>query len=103
MALNCKFVLDDSIIESQFLVDKQGLAPIAMGGMPKPFLGLTQHIINWQELTVDAALSGDKEMLYQALLACPYVHDMNAAKRIMYELLKAHSEYMPQFKKKSRR
>jgi len=39
-------------------------------------------------------------MLYQALLACPYVHDMNTAKQIMDELLQAHSEYMPQFKKK---
>jgi len=94
---------NDSIIESQFIVDRQGLTPIALGGIPKPFLGLTQHIINWQELTVDAALSGDKEMLYQALLACPYVHDMNAARHIMDELLKAHSEYMPQFKKASKR
>ena len=93
---------NDSIVESQFIVDKQGLTPIAIGGIPKPFLGLTQHIINWQELTVDAALSGDKEMLYQALLACPYVHDMKAAEQIMDELLKAHSEYMPQFKKKSK-
>jgi len=89
----------DSIVEGHCIVDKRGLTPIAMGDLPKPFLGLTQHIINWQELTVDAALSGDKDMLYQALLACPYVHDMNAAKAIMNELLKAHNEYMPQFKK----
>jgi len=89
-----------SIVEGQFIVDKRGLTPIALGDLPKPFLGLTRHIINWQELTVDAALSGDKDMLYQALLACPYVHDMNTAKQIMDELLQAHSEYMPQFKKK---
>lgn len=73
---------------------------MATGDLPKPFLGLTQHIINWQELAVDAALSGDKDVLYQALLACPFVHDMNAAKSIMDELLEAHAEYMPQFKKK---
>jgi alpha-galactosidase/6-phospho-beta-glucosidase family protein len=73
---------------------------VATGDLPKPFLGLTQHIINWQELAVDAALSGDKDVLYQALLACPFVHDMNAAKSIMDELLEAHAEYMPQFKKK---
>ena len=91
----------DSIVEGQYIVDKRGLTPVAMGDVPKPFLGLTQHIINWQELTVDAALSGDKDMLYQALLACPYVHDMTAAKAIMDELLKAHSGYMPQFKKTS--
>ena len=89
-----------AIVEGNCIVDKRGLTPIAMGDLPKPFLGLTQHIINWQELTVDAALSGDKDVLYQAILACPYVHDMNMAKNIMDELLEAHSNYMPQFKKK---
>lgn len=88
-----------SIVEGPCIVDKRGLTPIAAGDLPKPFIGLTQHIINWQELTVDAALSGDKDVLYQALLACPYVHDMGMAKKIMDELLKAHAEYMPQFKK----
>ncbi len=90
---------EDSIVEGNCIVDKRGLTPIAMGDLPKPFLGLTHHIINWQELTVDAALSGDKDVLYQALLTCPYVHDMNTAKDIMNELLEAHAEYMPQFKK----
>jgi len=92
---------NDSIVEGQCIVDKRGLTPIAMGDLPKPFLGLTQHIINWQELTVDAALCGDKYLLYQALLACPYVHDMKVAKDIMDELMGVHKEYMPQFKKKS--
>jgi 6-phospho-beta-glucosidase len=89
----------NSIVEGQCTVDKRGLTPIATGDLPKPFLGLTQHIINWQELTVDAALSGDKDLLYQALMACPYVQDMKAAKTIMDELFEAHAEYMPQFRK----
>lgn len=88
----------DAIVEGPCIVDKRGITPIVMGDLPKPFLGITLHILNWQELTVDAALSGDKNLLYQALLACPYVHDMKAAKAIMEELLEAHAEYMPQFK-----
>jgi len=69
-----------------------------MGELPRCFLGLTLHTINWQELAVDAAVTGDKDILYQALLASPYVHDMEAAKKTMDELLIAHAEYMPQFK-----
>ncbi len=87
-----------AILEGPCIVDARGLVPIAVRDLPKPFVGLTQHIINWQELTVDAALSGNKKILYQALLACPYVHDMKAAKAIMDELLVAHAAYMPQFK-----
>jgi 6-phospho-beta-glucosidase len=88
---------NDAIVEGHCIVDKRGLTPIVAGDLPKPFLGVTQHILNWQELTVDAALNGDKNLLYQALLASPYVHDMEAAKEIMKELLKAHAQYMPQF------
>ena len=80
-------------------MNSRGITPIAMGDLPKAFLGITHHVINWQELTVDAALSGDVKLLYQALLACPYVHDMDAARVIMDELLQAHAEYMPQFKR----
>jgi len=87
-----------AILEGSCIVDARGPVPIAMGDLPKPFVGLTQHVINWQELTVDAALSGDKSLLYQALLASPYVHDMKAARAIMDELLVAHAGYMPQFR-----
>jgi len=90
----------DAIVEGHCIVDKRGLTPVVVGDLPKPFLGITQHILNWQELTVDAALTGDKDLLYQAVLACPYVHDMEAAKKITDDLLKAHAEYMPQFQKK---
>ena len=89
----------DAIVEGPCIVDKRGITPITIGDLPKCFLGITLHTINWQELTVDAALSGDRNILYQALLACPYVHDMEAAEKIMDELFEAHAEYMPQFKK----
>jgi 6-phospho-beta-glucosidase len=87
-----------AIVEGQCVVDSRGPTPVTLGALPKPMLGLTLHTLNWQELTVDAALSGDKQVLYQALLASPYVHDMKAAKAIMDELLVAHAKHMPQFK-----
>jgi 6-phospho-beta-glucosidase len=92
---------NDAIVEGHCIVDKRGLTPIVVGDLPKPFLGVTRHILNWQELTVDAALSGDKDLLYQAILASPYVHNMEVAKKIMEELLKVHEQYMPQFKQKT--
>jgi len=90
----------NAVVEGHCMVDKRGLTPIIAGSLPKPFLGITQHILNWQELTVDAALSGDKDLLYQAVLASPYVHDLRAAKVTIEELLKAHAQYMPQFRRK---
>ena len=89
---------DDAMVEGTCLVGDGGPIPLAMGPLPRPFVGLVMHNITWQHLTVDAALTGDKKILYQALLASPYVHDMQAAREIMDELLVAHADLMPQFK-----
>ena len=88
----------DAVVEGHAMVDERGITPLNVGDLPKPFVGLAQQIIEWQELSVEAALTGDKDILYQALLACPYVIDTIPAKKIMDELLVAHSDYMPQFK-----
>jgi len=87
-----------AIVEGQCVVDARGPTPIAIGDLPKAVLGQTLATLAWQDLSVDAALSGDKKVLYQALLAAPYVHDMKAAKQTMDELLVAHADLMPQFK-----
>ena len=88
----------EAIVEVPAVVDGSGAKPLCVGSVPKSILGLILHLLNWQELTVDAALSGDKNVLLQALLACPYVHSLKAADKILEELLAAHAPYMPQFK-----
>lgn len=88
-----------SIVEVPTIVDGSGTHPLCMGKLPKGILGLTLHLIEWQELTVDAALSGDKNLLFQALLSCPYVHSLRNAEKVFNDLFKAHAPYMPQFKK----
>ena len=98
--LNCGSISnlpDDAVVEGTCIVGSAGPVPLAMGPLPKPFVGLAMHNITWQHLTVDAALTGDKKILYQALLASPYVHNMQAARTIMEELLEAHRGLMPQF------
>ncbi|HLZ10016.1 MAG TPA: hypothetical protein VKT80_15610 [Chloroflexota bacterium] len=87
-----------AIVEGQCVVDARGPTPIAIGDLPKAVLGQTLATLAWQDLSVDAALSGDKKVLYQALLAAPFVHDMKAAKQTMDDLLVAHADLMPQFK-----
>lgn len=88
---------DDAVVEGPGIVDERGFTPLRMGKLPKQFVGLTKSVINWEELGVEAALTGDKDTLLHALLVCPYVDDIDSAKSIMNELLEAHDEYMPQF------
>jgi 6-phospho-beta-glucosidase len=89
---------DSTIVEGPVIINAKGVNPIPMGKLPKPFVGLSYHLITWAELSVDAALSGDKSILYQAILACPYVHDMTDAKTIMEEMLIANAKFLPQYK-----
>lgn len=90
---------DDAIVEGPVIVNARGINPIPMGPLPKQFVGLTHKLITWADLTVDAALAGDKKLLYRAILECPFVHDMGVAKTVMEEMFELNYRYMPQYKK----
>jgi len=86
-----------AIVEVPALVDASGVRPLCIGHLPKGVLGLTQSLIAWQELSVDAALSGDRNLVIQALLAHPWVVSMKHAEAMADEMLAAHAAYLPQF------
>lgn len=87
-----------AIVEVPALIDAGGVKPLCMGKLPKGLRALASEIINWEELTVDAALSGDRKMLLQALMAHPkWPVTYDKAGKICSEMLVAHSKYIPQF------
>jgi len=88
---------EGSIVEVPALVDANGVKPLCMGKLPKGVVGLTQSLITWQELTVDAALSGSRDLVLQALLAHPWVLSVKQAEALCDEMLSAHAAYLPQF------
>lgn len=87
-----------AIVEIPALVDASGVKPLCMGELPKGVLGLTQTLITWQELSVEAALTGDRNLVVQAILAHPWVQSALDAERMCDELLAAHADYLPQFR-----
>jgi 6-phospho-beta-glucosidase len=52
---------------------------------------------NYEQLAVEAALSGSKELALLALMAHPLVHDYEIAVPLLDELLAANQAYLPQF------
>lgn len=52
---------------------------------------------NMEELVIEAAVKGDRERLYQALVINPLVREETLANDLMEELLEAHKEDLPQF------
>jgi 6-phospho-beta-glucosidase len=85
------------IVESPAVVGAFGAQPIAVGDLPETVLPMTETLARARKLTVDAALSGDKERLLTALMSDPLVDSLTKAKPLMEEMLTAQAQWLPQF------
>ncbi len=90
----------EAVVEVSAVVDGYGIRPVRVGPLPEPLAAdLRQHIAV-QELTVEAALTGDRKVALQAFLTDPQVAAKltpGEAERLLEEMLKAHAEHLPQF------
>ncbi|WP_080875779.1 6-phospho-beta-glucosidase [Oceanobacillus timonensis] len=91
----------DAVIEANCVITKQGPKPIAIGKIPAPVRGMIQNMKAMEELVIQAGISGDYEDAYNAFLVNPLVQDEKKAKRLLDELLEAHKDYLPQYKRLS--
>ena len=87
----------EGIVEISAVVNGAGLHGIGVGDLP---LGLAidlQARISQQELAVDAALTGDRDLALQAMVADPMVTNIQDAEGMLNDLLAVHAEHLPQF------
>ncbi|MHB1651489.1 MAG: 6-phospho-beta-glucosidase [Desulfitobacteriaceae bacterium] len=86
-----------SVIETNCIVNAEGAFPLANGSLPLPVRGLVQQVKAYEELTVAAAVSGDRRKALMALLNNPLVHDVETAQRLLDDLLEGHRQHLPLF------
>lgn len=94
-----RFLDDDAVIETACYVSKNGMKPLTIANYPKAIVGLVSAVKNYESLAVEAAITGDKDLALQALVAHPLVRDYDIAKPLLEEMLEAHKDYLPQFYK----
>lgn len=87
---------DDVVIEVNCEISKNGAAPLA-SDVPASVLGLIEQVKAYEEFTIEAAITGDRNKALIALLNNPLVHDVRDARGILNELLEAHKAYLPAF------
>jgi alpha-galactosidase len=90
----------DAIVEVSCLVGGYGIRPVHVGPLPEPVAATLRQHITVQELTVEAALSGDRHVALQAFLQDPQIAARLAPEEtaaLLDELLEAHADYLPQF------
>ncbi len=85
-----------AIVEVPGLISGFGVRGISVGELPEGIAGILRQRIYQQELTVDAALSGDRQLAVQALLADPLMANLSieAAEAMLDEVMVAHLSRM---------
>lgn len=87
-------------IEINAVAGKFGAKPLAVGHMPTQVRGLLQQMKAFEELTIEAAISGDYDLALRALMTNPLVPTMKIAKPMLDDILRENAEYLPQFAKR---
>ncbi len=88
---------DDAVIETSAVINKLGAHPLAYGRLPVRISGLIQSVKAFEELTVEAAITGDTRIALLALVNHPLVPSVDVAQQILNDYLAANRDFLPQY------
>jgi len=87
----------DAILEVTTLVNSSGFHPYNYGEIPAGLNAILQRVTSSHALTVEASLSGDRNMVIQALMADSVAINRQAAEKIANCIIETHKAYLPHF------
>jgi 6-phospho-beta-glucosidase len=88
---------EESVVEVPAMIDATGATPLSMGRMPPQIRGLIQAVKAYEELTIQAAVTGNRDTARLALMAHPLVPSWDVACALVDDILVANRTYLPQF------
>lgn len=88
----------DWVLELPAKVDKKGIHPLPADPLPASCFGLIAQVKMYELLTVEAAVHGDKNAMYQALLTNPLGPSADKVEEVMNDMLETNKQWLPQFK-----
>ena len=87
----------DSVVEVPSVIGRSGARPLDSGVLPPYVRALAVTIKAYEELTIEAAVTGDEDTAKMALLTHPLVPSWDIATALWEDLKAAHRAYLPQF------
>ena len=90
----------DWVLEMPAKISRKGVEPIPAEPLPPVCFGLIAQIKAYELLTVEAAVHGDRNAAYQALLTHPLGPKADKIPAVLEDMLEMHKNYLPQFWKK---
>jgi 6-phospho-beta-glucosidase len=88
----------DWVLELPAKVDNHGVHPIPATPLPPACFGLISQVKMYELLTVEAAVHGDRNAMYQALLANPLGPSADKVQDVLEDILETNKQWLPQFK-----
>jgi alpha-galactosidase len=85
-------------VEVPCIADRTGITPQPVGPIPPQLAALMRTNVNVQELTVEAALTGKREYVYQAAMLDPHTGaelSLGEIHELVDALLEAHGDLVP--------
>lgn len=92
---------EKAVVEVPCLVDRSGITPCYVGELPEQLAALNRTNINTQLLTIEAAITGKREHVYQAAMLDPHTAaelSIDDIVSLCDDLIEAHGDWLPQFK-----
>lgn len=88
---------EDWVLEMPCRVDAAGIHPLPTEPLPPACFGLLAAVKMFELLTVEAAVHGDRNAAYQALLVHPLGPAADQVQAVLDDMLKTHRAHLPQF------
>ena len=93
----------DACVEVPARIDQRTVRAFPVGDLPVSVRGLIQAVKAYEELTIEAAITGEVTRAVQALVANPLVRSYSTARAYFERVLEADRAYLPAFVDKATR
>ncbi len=88
---------DDAALEIPGVATARGIRPVAVPDLPTPLRAILSRRLSSVYLAIEAAMSGDRDLVVEAMIADGAVTDPDAAAALTDALLDAQRPYLPRF------
>ncbi len=89
---------DDIAVEVPGIIDRKGVSAVRFDTYPKGFAALLRNYVGVYDLTAEAVLTGSRDLVLQAVLACPMVDKFHGMKNMVDGMLQAQSKWLSYLK-----
>jgi 6-phospho-beta-glucosidase len=87
----------DWVLEIPSSVNKAAIKPLPTEPLPASSFGYIAAVKSFELLTVEAAVKGDRDAAYEALLVHPLGPTADKVQLVLDDMLETHREHLPQF------